>query len=105
MSLQLYQRSGDVFLGIPYNIASYSTPHDDGTSNWIRGREFIHTIGDAHIYSNHIEQCKLQLSRAERPLPTMTLNPDIKDIFDFKYEDFTLSNYNPHPSIKGEVAV
>ena len=106
LSLQLYQRSGDVFLGIPYNIASYSLLlMMMAQVTGLEAGEFIHTIGDAHIYSNHVEQCKLQLSRAERPLPTMTLNPDIKDIFDFKYEDFTLSDYNPHPSIKGEVAV
>lgn len=106
LSLQLYQRSADIFLGVPFNIASYSLLlMMMAQVTGLEAGEFIHTIGDAHIYSNHIEQCKLQLSRAERPLPTMTLNPDIKDIFDFKYEDFTLSNYNPHPSIKGEVAV
>ena len=106
LSLQLYQRSADIFLGVPFNIASYSLLlMMMAQVTGLEAGEFIHTIGDAHIYSNHVEQCKLQLSRAERPLPTMTLNPDIKDIFDFKYEDFTLSNYNPHPSIKGEVAV
>ena len=106
LSLQLYQRSADIFLGVPFNIASYSLLlMMMAQVTGLEAGEFIHTIGDAHIYSNHIEQCKLQLSRAERPLPTMTLNTDIKDIFDFKYEDFTLSDYNPHPSIKGEVAV
>lgn len=106
LSLQLYQRSGDVFLGIPFNIASYSlllkmvaqvtglTPH-----------EFIHTIGDAHIYKNHVEQCKLQVSRELRPLPKMELNKNIDSIFDFTFDDFTLNGYNPHPPIKGKVAV
>ena len=106
LSCLMHQRSGDIFLGVPVNIASYSLLlMMMAQVTGLEAGEFIHTIGDAHIYSNHVEQCKLQLSRAERPLPTMTLNPDIKDIFDFKYEDFTLSNYNPHPSIKGEVAV
>ncbi len=106
LSCQLYQRSADIFLGIPFNMASYSmllmmvaqvtnlVPH-----------EFIHTLGDAHIYSNHIEQVKLQLTREPRPLPTMNINPAVKNIFDFKYEDFTLENYNPHPHIKGKIAV
>lgn len=106
LDLHLYQRSGDVFLGIPYNIASYSLllMMMAQVTNLEVG-EFIHTIGDAHIYSNHIEQCKLQIVRDERELPTMTINPLVIDIFDFKYEDFTLTNYNPHPHIKGAVAV
>ncbi len=106
LSCQLYQRSADIFLGVPFNIASYAlltmmiaqvcdlVPH-----------EFIHTLGDAHIYSNHMDQVKLQLSRDTRELPKMSINPDVKSIFDFKYEDFQLLDYNPHPGIKGRVAV
>jgi len=106
LSCQLYQRSADVFLGVPFNIASYSlllmmVAQVTGYKPY----EFIHTLGDAHIYLNHIEQVKLQLTREPRPLPTMKLNPDIKNIFDFKYEDFVLENYNPHPHIKGDVSV
>lgn len=106
LSLQLYQRSGDIFLGIPYNIASYSLLlMMMAQVTGLEVGEFIHTIGDAHIYSNHIEQCKLQLTRECRELPIMTINPLVTDIFDFKYEDFTLTSYNPHPHIKGVVAV
>jgi thymidylate synthase len=106
LSCQLYQRSADIFLGVPFNIASYSLllmmmaqvlelkPH-----------EFIHTLGDAHIYLNHIEQVKLQLTRNPRKLPSMKLNPDVKDIFRFKFEDFELLNYDPHPHIRGEISV
>jgi len=95
-----------VFLGVPFNIASYSlllmmVAQVTGYKPY----EFIHTLGDAHIYLNHIEQVKLQLTREPRPLPTMKLNPEIKNIFDFKYEDFILENYNPHPHIKGEISV
>ena len=106
LSCQLYQRSGDVFLGIPFNIASYSlfTMMIAQVCGLGVG-DFVHTIGDAHIYSNHIEQVKLQLSRDIRELPTMKINPNVKTIFDFKYEDFTLENYNPHKAIKGKVAV
>ena len=106
LSLQLYQRSADIFLGVPFNIASYSLllMMMAQVTNLEVG-EFIHTIGDAHIYLNHIEQVKLQLSRDLKPLPKMVLNPLITDIFDFKYEDFKLIDYNPHPHIKGKVAV
>lgn len=106
LSCQLYQRSADIFLGVPFNIASYSllTMMVAQVCN-LKPGEFIHTFGDAHIYSNHIEQVKLQLSRECRKLPTMKLNPEIKNIFDFKYEDFTLEGYDPHPHIKAQVAV
>lgn len=106
ISLQLYQRSADVFLGVPFNIASYTlllmmVAQVCG----LKPKEFVHTLGDAHIYSNHVEQAKLQLSRDPRPLPTMRINPEVKDIFSFQYEDFQLENYDPHPHIKAEVAV
>ena len=106
LSLQLYQRSADIFLGVPFNIASYAlllqmmaqvTGLQPGT--------FVHTLGDAHIYTNHIEQVKLQLSREPKVLPQMLINPDVKDIFGFKFEDFTLTNYDPHPHIAGVVSV
>lgn len=106
LSCQLYQRSADVFLGVPFNIASYAllTMMMAQVCDLEAG-EFIHTFGDAHLYSNHMEQAQLQLSRNIRPLPTMEINPDVKDIFGFKYEDFTLTNYDPHPHIKAAVAV
>jgi thymidylate synthase len=106
LSCQLYQRSADTFLGVPFNIASYAllTMMLAQVCNLEVG-DFVHTFGDAHIYSNHIEQVNLQLSRDFRPLPTMKINPNVKDIFEFKYEDFELINYNPHPHIKGAVAV
>ena len=106
LSCQLYQRSADIFLGVPFNIASYAllTMMMAQVCGYEAG-EFIHTFGDAHIYSNHIEQLQLQLSREPRALPKMILNPEIKDIFGFKFEDFTLVDYNPHPHIKGAVAV
>ena len=106
LSCQLYQRSADVFLGVPFNIASYAlfTMMIAQVCDYAPG-DFIHTFGDAHIYNNHIDQLNLQLSREIRTLPTIKLNPEIKDLFDFTFEDFTLENYNPHPHIKGAVAV
>ena len=106
LSCQLYQRSADIFLGVPFNIASYAlfTMMMAQVCGYKPG-DFIHTFGDAHIYSNHFEQLELQLSRDIRPLPKMLLNPEVKDIFGFKFDDFTLLDYNPHPHIKGAVAV
>lgn len=106
LSLQLYQRSGDSFLGVPFNIASYAllTMMVAQVCGLGPG-EFIHTIGDAHIYLNHLEQVELQLSREPRALPRMRINPDVKDIFSFRYEDFSLEDYDPWPAIKGEVSV
>ncbi len=106
LSLQLYQRSADSFLGVPFNIASYAlllmmVAQVCG----LQPGEFIHTLGDAHIYTNHFEQVQLQLTREPRPLPRMVINPDVKNIFDFKYEDFTLEDYDPHPHIAGKVSV
>ncbi len=106
LSCQLYQRSADIFLGVPFNIASYAilTLMIAQVCNLQPG-EFIHTLGDAHLYSNHIEQANLQLTREFRPLPVLKINPDIKDVFAFKFEDFSLEGYDPHPHIKAEVAV
>lgn len=106
LSCQLYQRSADVFLGVPFNIASYSllTMMIAQVCDLGLG-DFVHTFGDVHIYNNHIEQVKLQLSREPRQLPTMKINPDVKSIFDFKYEDFKLENYNPYDAIKAEVSI
>jgi thymidylate synthase len=106
LSCQLYQRSADIFLGVPFNIGSYAllTMMIAQVCGYEAG-DFVHTFGDAHIYSNHMEQIELQLSRNPKPLPKMLLNPDIKNIFDFQFEDFTLIDYNPHPHIKGAVAI
>ena len=106
LSLQLYQRSADIFLGVPFNIASYALLLQMMAQvTGLKAGDFVHTFGDAHIYLNHIEQVKLQLTRDTRPLPKMLINPEVKDLFDFKYEDFTLTDYNPHPHIPGVVAV
>lgn len=106
LSLQLYQRSADIFLGVPFNIASYALLLKMMAQvTGLKAGDFVHTLRDAHIYSNHIEQVKLQLTRAPRPLPQIEINSNVKDIFGFKYEDFTLTGYDPHPHIKGEVAV
>jgi thymidylate synthase len=106
LSCQLYQRSADVFLGVPFNIASYSllTMMMAQVCDLQYG-DFVHTFGDAHLYSNHLEQARLQLSRVPRALPAMNINPEIKNIFDFKYDDFKLENYDPYPHIKAQVAV
>lgn len=106
LSCQLYQRSADIFLGVPFNIASYALLALMVAQVCdLKLGEFVHTLGDAHLYSNHIEQAKLQLTRDFRPLPQMKINPNVKDIFEFKFEDFTLENYDPHPHIKAAVAV
>ncbi len=106
LSCQLYQRSADTFLGVPFNIASYALlTMMVAQVCGLQAGDFIHTLGDAHLYSNHLEQAELQLSRDLRDLPTMKINPDVKDIFAFKYEDFELVNYDPHPHIKAAVAV
>ncbi len=106
LSCQLYQRSADIFLGVPFNIASYALlTMMVAQVCGLQAGDFVHTLGDAHLYNNHLDQTKLQLSRDLRPLPKMKLNPEIKDIFNFQIEDFTLENYDPHPHIKGAVAI
>lgn len=106
LSLQLYQRSADIFLGVPFNIASYALLLQMVAQvTGLQPGEFVHTFGDAHIYLNHLEQVKLQLSREPKKLPQMKINPEVKDIFDFKFEDFELAGYDPHPHIAGKVSV
>lgn len=106
LSCQLYQRSADVFLGVPFNIASYALlTLMVAQVTGLEPGEFVHTLGDAHLYANHTDQAREQLTRAPRPAPTMALNPEVRDIFAFRYEDFALTGYDPHPHIKGKVAV
>ncbi len=106
LSCQLYQRSADIFLGVPFNIASYALlTMMVAQVCGLQAGDFVHTLGDAHLYNNHLEQTRLQLSREPRPLSVMKLNPQVTDIFGFKFEDFTLENYDPHPHIKGAVAI
>jgi thymidylate synthase len=106
LSCQLYQRSADTFLGVPFNIASYALlTMMMAQVCGLKPGDFVHTLGDAHLYSNHLEQAKLQLTREFRPLPELKINPELKDLFDFKYEDFELINYDPHPHIKAAVAI
>jgi thymidylate synthase len=106
LSLQMYQRSADIFLGVPFNIASYALLLQMMAQvTGLRPGDFVHTLGDAHIYSNHLEQVRLQLTREPRKLPVMEINPEVNSIFAFTYEDFQLVGYDPHPHIKGDVAV
>ena len=106
LSLQLYQRSADCFLGVPFNIASYALLLQMMAQvTGLRAGDFVHTLGDAHLYLNHLDQARLQLTREPRPLPKMVINPAVDNLFDFKYDDFTLEGYDPHPHIKADVSV
>src|SRR5699024_788717 len=106
LSCQLYQRSGDIFLGVPFNIASYALlTLMMAQVCGLQPGDFVHTLGDAHLYSNHLQQADEQLARTPRALPKMALNPEVKDLYGFRYEDFTLEGYDPHPAIKAPVAV
>jgi thymidylate synthase len=106
LSLQMYQRSADVFLGLPFNIASYALLLQmTAQATGLRAGDLVHTLGDAHLYANHLEQARMQLTRTPRKLPMMEINPEARDLFGFRYEDFRLAGYDPHPHIKGSVAV
>ena len=106
LSCQLYQRSADIFLGVPFNIASYALlTHMLAQVTNLKAGEFIHTFGDAHLYNNHLQEAELQLSREPRPLPQLKINPNIESLFDFSFEDFELTGYDPHPHIKAPVSI